>query len=172
MIKCKRLTFLPFITFYYSDKMLLNQAFLTKSIDFLLYMSIIISEEREINKRFIQGMKEMKEKLIYKRMLCDVVDNGFWEIQRIRRCFRDELLYSDFMDYTNDNMQDSNMLLKELYETKGEYVNVELAKKVSLYYKAKDELVRDIRYYLLQNYDIVYNDELEQRMNKEKKEGK
>lgn len=118
-------------------------------------------------------MKEMKENVfIYKRMLCDVVDKGFWEIQRIRRCFRDELLYSDFMDYTNDNMEDSNVLLKELYETKGDYVTAELARKVSLYYEAKEELIRDIRYYLLQNYDIVYNDELEKRMNKEKKEGK
>ena len=105
-------------------------------------------------------------------MLCDVVDNGFWEIQRIRRYFRDELLYSDYMEYTNDNMGDSNILLKELYKTKGDYVNAELARKVSLYYKSKEELVRDIRYYLLQNYDIVYNKELEKRMNNKKKEGK
>lgn len=118
-------------------------------------------------------MKEMKENVfIYKRMLCDVVDVGFWEIQRIRSYFRNELLYSDFMDYTNDNMGDSNVLLKELYETKGDYVPAELARKVSLYYEAKENLIRDIRYYLLQNYDIVYNDELEKRMNKEKKEGK
>lgn len=118
-------------------------------------------------------MKEMKENVfIYKRMLCDVVDIGFWEIQRIRRYFRNELLYSDFMDYTNDNMRDSNVLLKELYETKGDYVTAELARKVSLYYASKEELIRDIRYYLLQKYDIVYNDELEKRMNKEKKEGK
>lgn len=118
-------------------------------------------------------MKEMKENVfIYKRMLCNVVDAGFWEIQRIRRYFRDELLYSDFMNYTNDNMGDSNVLLKELYETKGDYVTAELARKVGLYYKAKEELIRDIRYYLLQNYDIVYNDELEKRMNEEKKEGK
>lgn len=138
----------------------------------LLYMSIIISEEREINKRFIQGMKEMKEKLIYKRMLCDVVDNGFWEIQRIRRYFLNELLYSDFMDYTNDNQEDSIKLLKELYNVKGDYVTAELAIKVSLYYEAKEELVRDIRYYLLKTYDIVYNDELEKRMKESKKEGK
>nr|DAH78942.1 MAG TPA: hypothetical protein [Caudoviricetes sp.] len=118
-------------------------------------------------------MKEMKEnEMIYKRMLCDVVDNGFWEIQRIRRYFLNELLYSDFMDYTNDNQEDSNKLLRELYDVKCDYVTAELAKKVSLYYKAKEELVRDIRYYLLQNYDIVYNDELEKRMKESKKEGK
>lgn len=121
---------------------------------------------------FIQGMKEMKEKLIYKRMLCEVVDNGFWEIQRIRRYFLNELLYSDFMDYTNDIQEDSNKLLKELYNVKGDYVTAELARKVSLYYKAKEELVRDIRYYLLKNYDIVYNDELEKRTKESKKEGK
>ena len=172
MIKCKRLTFLPFITFYYSDKMLLNQAFLTKSIDFLLYMSIIISEEREISKWLVQGMKEMKEnEMIYKRMLCNVVDCGFWEIQRTRRYFRDELLYSDFMDYTDDNQVDSNNLLKELYNTRGDYVTIAIARKVSLYYKAKEELIRDIRYYLCVNYGIVYDDELEKRMNEEKKEG-
>lgn len=113
-------------------------------------------------------MKEMKEKMIYKRMLCDVVDNGFWEIQRIRRYFLNELLFSDFMDYTNDNQEDSNKLLKELCEVQGDYVTADLARKVSLYYKAKEDLVRDIRYYLLQNYDIVYNDELKKRM----KEGK
>lgn len=118
-------------------------------------------------------MKEMKEnEIIYKRMLCDVVDTGFWEIQRIRRYFLDELLYSDFMDYTNDNQKDSNKLLKELYDVENDYVSAELARKVGLYYKAKEELIRDIRYYLLETYDIVYNDELVKRINEEKKEGK
>lgn len=115
----------------------------------------------------------MKEnELIYKRMLCDVVDNGFWEIHRIRKYFLDELLYSDFINYTDDNQEDSNKLLKELYDVKGDYVTAELARKVGLYYKAKEELVRDFRYYLFKNYDIVYNDELEKRMKESKKEGK
>lgn len=118
-------------------------------------------------------MKEMKENaMIYKRMLCDVVDNGFWEIQRIRRYFLNELLYSDFMDYTNDNQEDSTKLLKELYDVKGDYVAAELARKVSLYYEAKEDLVRDITFHLLKTYDIVYNDELEKRMKESKKEGK
>lgn len=136
-------------------------------------MSIIISEEREGVRDTPLGMKEMKENvMIYKRMLCDVVDNGFWEIQRIRHYFLNELLYSDFMDYTKDNQEDSNKLLKELYDVKGDYVTAELARKVSLYYEAKEELVRDIRYYLLETYDILYNDELEKRMKESKKEGK
>ena len=115
----------------------------------------------------------MKENLIYKRMLCDVVDNGFWEIQRIRKYFIDELLYTDYMDYTLDNIIDSNDLLKELYDTKGDFVNPKLARKVSLYYKAKNDLVSDIRFYLCKEYGITLNNELEKRMNEsKKKEGK
>lgn len=116
-------------------------------------------------------MKEMKENMIYKCMLCDVVDNGFWEILRIRKYFRNELLYTDFMNYTDDNMEDSNNLLKELYDVKGDFVTTELARKVGLYYKSKEELVRDIRYYLCEKYDIVYNDELQKRMNESEKRG-
>ena len=138
-------------------------------IDFLLYMSIIISVEREGVRDTPLGMKEMKEILIHKDMLRDVVDNGFWEIQRIKRYFLNELLYSDFMDYTNDNQEDNNKLLKELYDVKGDYVTADLARKVSLYYEAKEELIRDISYYLLKTYDIVYNDELEKRMKESKK---
>lgn len=113
-------------------------------------------------------MKEMKEKLIYKRMLCDVVDNCFWEVRRIRRYFLNELLYSNFIDYTIDNMEDNNKLLKELYKTKGDYVAPELARKVSLYYKSEQELVADIRFYLCKEFNISYNDELQKRMNNRK----
>ena len=100
-------------------------------------------------------------------MLFDVVDNGFWEIQRIRKYFIDELLFTDFMNYTNDNMGDSNKLLKELYDVEGDFVTPELARKVSLYYKAKNDLVSDIRFYLCKEYGINYNKELERRMNNE-----
>lgn len=118
-------------------------------------MSIIISEEREIT-QVIQGMKEMKEnEFIHKRMLCDVVDNGFWEVMRIRKYFIDELLHTDYMNYTIDNASDSNDLLKELYDIKGDYVTPKLARKVSLYYKAKNELVSDIRFYLCKEYGIT-----------------
>lgn len=113
-------------------------------------------------------MKEMKENLIYKRMLCDVVDNGFWEILRIRKYFIDELLYTDFMNYTDDNMGDSNNLLKELYDVKGDFVTAELARKVGLYYKAKNDLVSDIRFYLCNEYSINYDKELKRRMTKKK----
>ena len=112
----------------------------------------------------------MKEnEFIYKRMLCDVLDNGFWEVMRIRKYFIDELLYTDYMDYTLDNVADSNDLLKELYDIKGDYVKPKLAKKVSLYYKAKNELVSDIRFYLCKEYGIVLDYELQKRMNESKK---
>lgn len=123
---------------------------------------------------FIQGMKEMKEILIHKEMLRDVVDTGFWEILYIRKYFLDEILYSPFIDYTLDNMGDSNDLLKEINETEGKFVTPVLAKKVSLYYKSEKELLRDIRFYLCKEYNITYSTELEARKQKAKlkREGK
>ena len=77
--------------------------------------------------------------LIHKEMLRDVVDNGFWEILYIRKYFLDEIIHSPFIDYTLDNLGDSNDLLKEINETTGKFVTPELARKVSLYYKSKNE---------------------------------
>lgn len=107
-------------------------------------------------------------------MLRDVVDRGFWEILYIRKYFLDELIYSPFIDYTLDNMGDSNDLLIEINKTTGKFVSPELARKVSLYYKSKNELIRDIRYYLCKEYNITYSEELEKRKQKAKlkKEGK
>lgn len=106
-------------------------------------------------------------------MLCDVVDSGFWEVQRIRKYFLNELHNTNYMNYTIDNMNDSNNILKELYDIKGDYITTKLAKKVSLYYKAKYDLVCDIRFYLCKEYSINLNDELQKRMNEsKKKEGK
>lgn len=114
----------------------------------------------------------MKEILIHKDMLRDVVDNGFWEILYIRKYFLNEIIYSPFIDYTLDNMGDSNDLLKEINETKGNFVSGELARKVSIYYKSEQELVRDIRYYLCKEYNITYSEELEIRKQKAKKKRK
>lgn len=111
-------------------------------------------------------MKEMKEILIHKEMLKDVVDSGFWEILDIRKYFLDEIINSPFIDYTLDNLGDSNDLLKEINETTGNFVNPELARKVSLYYKAKNELIRDIDFYLCKEYNITYSKELEKRKQK------
>lgn len=113
----------------------------------------------------------MKEILIHKDMLRDVVDNAFWEILYIRKYFLNEIIYTPFIDYTLDSMGDSNDLLKEINETTGKFISSKLARKVSLYYKAEQELVRDIRYYLCKEYNITYSKELEIRKQKAK-EGK
>lgn len=116
----------------------------------------------------------MKENFIHKEMLRDVVDNCFWEILYIRKYFQNEIIHSQFINYTLDNMVDSNDLLKEITETKGNFVSPGLARKVSLYYKAEQELIRDIRFYLCKEYNINYSKELEARKQKAKlkKEGK
>lgn len=116
----------------------------------------------------------MEKIIIHKEMLRDVVDYGFWEILYIRKYFLDEIIYSPFIDYTIDSMRDSNDLLKEINETTDNFVSPELARKVSLYYKAEKELVRDVRFHLCKEYNINYSKELEKRKQKAKlkKEGK
>ena len=114
----------------------------------------------------------MKENLIHKDMLRDVVDTGFWEILYIRKYFLNEIIYTPFIDYTLDSMGDSNDLLKEISETHGNFVSCELAKKVSLYYIAEKELLRDIRFYLCKEYNITYSIELEARKQKAKRKEK
>ena len=143
-------------------------------IDFLPYMSIIISEEREINKRFIQGMKEMKENFIYKGMLRDTLDATFWQVMDARIYFLNELIYSDYMDYALDMAGDSTDLKNLLYKSSDNYVHPYIARKISLHYKAVQELMSDIKFYLSKNYGINYDKELAKRKAKRnaKKEGK
>lgn len=118
-------------------------------------------------------MKEMKEiemNYIHKGMLKDTLDNAFWEVMDARIYFLDELLYSDFMDYTLDMAGDNNDLKILLDVNSDSYIHPYIARKISLYYKAVQELMRDIRFYLAKNFGIDYNKELAKR--KAKKEGK
>ena len=169
MIKCKSLTFLPLssfiivIKFYFS---ILFAKFITLCIDFLLYMSIIVSEEREISKELIQGMKEMKEmkeNFIQKEMLQDSLDNAFWQVMDARTYFLNELIYSDYMNYAKDMAGDNNDLIKLLNESCNSYVHPYIARKISLHYKAVQNLMRDIKFYLRKNFDIDYNKEIAKR---------
>ena len=114
----------------------------------------------------------MQKNLIEKDMLRDVVDNGFWEILNIRKYFLNEIIYTPFIDYTLDSMGDSNDLLKEINESNENFVSCELAIKVSLYYKAEKELLRDIRFYLCKEYNITYSKELKARKERAKRKEK
>lgn len=104
-----------------------------------------------------------KKILIQKDMLRDVVDNGFWEILNIRKYFINELIHTPFIEYTLDNLGDSNDLLKEINETHEDFVSCDLCRKVSLYYKAEKNLLSDIRFYLCKEYNITYLTELKAR---------
>lgn len=150
--------------------------FLTKSIDLLLYISIIISVERRGTRDTLIGMKEMKEielNYIHKEILRDSLDKAFWEVMDARIYFIDELIYSDYMDYALDMAGDCNDLMKLLEESSNSYVHPHIARKISLHYKAVQELMRDIRFYLIKNYSIDYDKELKEREEKAKtkKEG-
>lgn len=146
-------------------------------IDFLLYMRIIISVEREGVRDTPLGMKEMKEmkeNLIHKGMLRDSLDATFWQVMNTRIYFLNELIYSDYMDYALDMAGDSTDLKNLLYKSSEDYVHPYIARKISLHYKATQELMSDIKFYLSKNYDINYDKELAKRQAKRnaKKEGK
>lgn len=118
-------------------------------------------------------MKEMKENemnYIHKSMLRNTLDTTFWEVMNARIYFLDELIHSDYMVYALDMAHDNNDLKTLLNENYDNYINPYIARKISLHYKAVEDLMADIRFYLLKNYDIDYYNELTKR--KAKKEGK
>ena len=119
-------------------------------------------------------MKEMKENFIYKEMLRDSLDATFWEVMDARIYFLNELIYSDYMDYALDMAGDSTNLKNLLDKSSVSYVHPYIARKISLHYKAVQDLMCDIRFYLAKNFGIDYNKELTKRQAKAKakKEGK
>ena len=159
-----------FLTFYYSDNFFLNQAFLTKSIDLLLYMSIIISEEREIT-QVIQGMKEMKE--IPMQFMEDAINAKINEIYNYRIVFWDELkseaMKNTFDLYTKDMENDGYELIREgldkFYPNSCDDVYVE---KVINWSSAVDNMLLDLRIELKKIFNIE-NAYIELRKRKEGK---
>lgn len=121
----------------------------------------------------MKEMKKMKENdmfYIHKSMLRNTLDTAFWEVMNARIYYLDELINSDYMDYALDMAHDNNDLKILLDENSDNYIHPYIARKISLHYKAVEDLMADIRCYLLKNYDIDYYNELTKRQ--AKKEGK
>ena len=57
-----------------------------------------------------EEMKETETNLIHKEILRNSLAACFWEVMNARSYFIDELLFTDFMDYTIDLAGDSNDL--------------------------------------------------------------
>lgn len=108
----------------------------------------------------------MKENYIQKEMLRDTLDNCFWEVMDVRTYFLNEILFTDFINYTIDSIRDNNDLQSLLAESKEPYVHPYIARKISLYYKAEKELMRDIKFFLLKEYNINYDKELKKKSTK------
>lgn len=127
-------------------------------------------------------MKEIESCYIHKDMLGEILDVCFWDVMNARMYFLDELLCTDFMDYALDMASDSTDLSILLNKSTDKFVHPYIARKISIYYNSVQDLMFDIKSYLLHNYDIDYNTELENRKAKrnenrkakrnEKKEGK
>lgn len=117
-------------------------------------------------------MKEMNENYIHKEILRNSLENCFWEVMNARIYFINELLLTDFMDYALDMAGDSTDLSLLLDKSTDKFVHPYIARKISLYYQSVQDLMLDIKSYLLKKYNIDYNKELEIRKAKrnEKKE--
>ena len=115
----------------------------------------------------------MKENYIHKEMLRNSLDMCFWEVMNARIYFLDELLLTDFMNYALDMAGDSTDLSLLLDKTTDKFVHPYVARKISLYYQSVQDLMFDIKSYLLKKYNIDYNKEIENRKAKRnaKKEG-
>lgn len=115
----------------------------------------------------------MKENYIHKEILRNSLDLCFWEVMNARIYFINELLLTDYMDYALDMAGDSADLSLLLDKSTDEFVHPYIARKISVYYQSVQDLMFDINSYLLKNYNIDYNKELEIRKAKrnEKKEG-
>lgn len=129
-------------------------------------MSIIISVERRGIIDTLIGMKEMNEIencYIHKDILRESLDVCFWEVMNARIYFQDELLFTDFMHYALDMAGDSTDLSILLNKSTDKFVHPYIARKISIYYNSVQDLMFDIKSYLLNNYNIDYNKELEIR---------
>ena len=124
-----------------------------------------MKEMKEMKKIKIKEKKDIK---INSDMLYEVINSCFWKVMDARTYFLNELMHSDFIIYTLDNCKDNIEIIQlasyyESYYDYSSYVIPEVAEKIGDYYKATQELMRDITFYLAKNYGINYNKELEKR---------
>lgn len=89
-------------------------------------------------------------------MYRDVLNNKFNEIMNYKDCFRNEIMNTDFNDYENDMLNDCLAMLRKLNDvyTHETYVDEKFAIKVSNWYCSVDELLFDIRQYLISEYNL------------------
>lgn len=97
-------------------------------------------------------------------MYRDVLNNKFDEIMSYKDCFRNEIIHTDFNDYENDMLDDCLAMLGKLNDvyTHETYIDEGFALKVSNWCYSVDELLFDIRQYLISEcnvyaYDVLVN---------------
>lgn len=121
-------------------------------------MSIIVSEEREISKGLIQGMKEMKEKVFIND---GIVSMGIYRevdyLQDYRDAFRLEFIKNngiDFDCYLTDMISDGYNLTSDLLKYRRCELPTYLITKINKWYNACEDLFVDIHFWLKNDCDI------------------
>lgn len=109
----------------------------------------------------------MKENVFFKQMYREVLNNGFDLVMDYRDCFRDEMCntlkqdsenYFDFSSYSNDMLDDCLVMLRQLNDlyTHDNYIDYDMALKITKWYESINELLNDFRYYLLHECNIMW----------------
>ena len=113
-------------------------------------------------------MKEMKKKnVFFKKMYREVLNNGFDLVMDYRDCFRDEMCntlnadsenYFDFYRYSSDMLDDCIVMLRQLNDlyTHDNYIDYDMALKITKWYESINELLTDFRCYLLNECHVMW----------------
>lgn len=112
----------------------------------------------------------MKDNVFYKKIFRDVLNTKFDEIMMYKDCFRDEIQHTDFNDYENDMLDDCLVMLRKLNDvyTHDNYLDESMAIRIMKWCEAVDELLFDVRSYLIKDCNVYPRDVIENY----KKEGK
>lgn len=90
-------------------------------------------------------------------MFRNALNYGFDEIMDYRSCFRNELMYTDYNVYTSDMLADCLIMLRKLNDLyqRDDYIDYNMALKISMWYDKVNSLLFDIRSYLIRECNII-----------------
>lgn len=105
----------------------------------------------------------MQENVFYKAMYRNALNEKFDEIMMYKEIFRNEIMYTDYNDYENDMLDDCLIMLRRLndiynHET---YIDEKMALKITKWYESVDNLLFDIRSYLIRECNLYPGDMIE-----------
>lgn len=100
----------------------------------------------------------MDEKLLNREMYFNMLDVKFKQLMDYKKCFKSEILESEYNNYFTDIFEDNIKLLIYLNDNfSGEYyIDAKIAFKIMQHIESADDLMRDTRRYLCIKFGVSY----------------